>query len=95
MRLRTPYDPTVKSVEEPAHLGLAAIPAPPTNDRVDLFDKRTRVGQCFTLGTPTNPVLEVLDGFRTGKSVKAPPAPPLRISSAAANRNGRWTRLIL
>ena len=76
MRPNAPHDPAVKLVEEPPDMGLAVVPAPTSNDRVDLADQPLRIDWSLTAGALADLVLEVLDGFCTWKCIARSPARP-------------------
>ena len=72
MRPQAPHDPSVKWVEKSAHMGLAEIQTPPSDNRVDLLDQLPGTDRRFAPGAPTNLVLEVPDRFRPGKVYRSP-----------------------
>ena len=81
MRPNASHDPAVKPVEEPsdmglADMGLAIVPAPTSNDRVDLVDKLLRSDWSPATGALTSLVFEVPDGFLTWERITPSPVKP-------------------
>ncbi len=71
MRPETAHDPTVESVEELSDMGLLVVMAPPSYDRVDLFDQfrsRDRRSPC---GLAADSVHEAADRFGSGVRVQS------------------------
>src|SRR6516165_3506426 len=70
MRPDPPHQPSVEPVEELSDVGQLVVVAPTTHDGIDLLYQLLSAHGCVTPCEPTNLLLEVVDRFLSGISIK-------------------------
>src|SRR6516162_8654288 len=74
MRPDPPHQPSVEPVEELSDVGQLVVVAPTTHDGIDLLYQLLSAHGCVTPCEPTNLLLEVVDRFLSGISIKRSPS---------------------
>src|ERR1700757_3487845 len=74
MRPDPPHQPSIEPVEELSDVGPLVVVAPTTHDGIDLLYQLLSAHGCVTSCQPTNLLLEVVDRFLSGISIKRSPS---------------------